>query len=130
MKPGTTLIPRHDCPTVGIGVVLTLLLASLGTFLWSTPAPRAAAQDYTIRAGDVLKITVWGQDDLSKEYPVDDDGFVPFPLLGRVRASGLTPKMLASRLAEALEKDYLVNPQVQVSVKEYFFNPAPRPKQD
>ena len=92
--------------------------------------PAAAAQEYTIRAGDVLKITVWGHDDLSKEYPVDDDGFVPFPLVGRLRASGLSTKSFAARLTEALEKDYLVNPQVMVSVREYFFNPAPKPRQD
>jgi protein involved in polysaccharide export with SLBB domain len=110
---------------------LTLLLVFLTVFFWASPATHAGAQEYTIRPGDVLKITVWGQDDLSKEYPVDDDGFVPFPLLGRVKASGLTTKKLASNLTEALEKDYLVNPQVLVSVKEYFFNPAPpRPKQD
>jgi protein involved in polysaccharide export with SLBB domain len=96
--------------------------------VWVGVAPAARAYDYTIRAGDVLKITVWGQDDLSKEYPVDDDGFVPFPLVGRVKASGLTTKAFASRLTEALEKDYLVNPQVLVSVKEYFFNPSPSPK--
>jgi len=111
-------------------LTVTFLAVFLGTFLWPSAALRARAQEYTIRAGDVLKITVWGQDDLSKEYPVDDDGFVPFPLVGRVKATGLTTKMFASRLTEALEKDYLVNPQVLVSVKEYFFNPAPRPKQD
>lgn len=107
-----------------------LLLLLLGTSLWPNSATYARAQEYTIRPGDVLTINVWGQDDLSREYSVDDDGFVPFPLLGRVKASGLTPKLLADRLAEALGKDYLVNPQVWVSVKEYFFNPAPRPKQE
>lgn len=81
--------------------------------------PRASGQEYTIGPRDVLKITVWGQEDLSKEYPVDADGFVPFPLVGRVRASGQTTKGFATRLRELLEKDYLVDPQVIVSVKEY-----------
>lgn len=112
------------------GCVLPLVLVFLGMFLGLSPATHAGAQEYTIRPGDVLNITVWGQDDLSKEYPVDDDGFVPFPLLGRVKASGLTPKRFAASLTEALQKDYLVNPQVLVSVKEYFFNPAPPRKQD
>jgi polysaccharide export outer membrane protein len=121
---------RHGRAVVHPGAAVTLLLVFLGIFCCTSPATHAGAQEYTIQPGDVLKITVWGQDDLSKEYPVDDDGFVPFPLLGRVKASGLTTKRLASSLTEALEKDYLVNPQVLVSVKEYFFNPAPRPKQD
>jgi protein involved in polysaccharide export with SLBB domain len=111
--------------TFVVGLLIAVCLAPL------VDARAVQAQgeyQYTIRAGDILKITVWGQEDLSKEYPVDDDGFVPFPLVGRVRASGLTTKTLAARLTEVLEKDYLVNPQVMVVVKEYFFNPAPRPR--
>jgi polysaccharide export outer membrane protein len=77
------------------------------------------AQEYTIGPGDVLKITVWGHDDLSKDYPVTLDGRVPFPLIGVVQAAGLSTSELAKRLRDLLEKDYLVNPQVIVSVKEY-----------
>ena len=79
----------------------------------------ALGQEYTIGPRDVLTITVWGQSDLSRDYAVDPDGFVPFPLIGRVKAEGSTPKQLAAQLTEALGKDYLVNPQVIVSVKEY-----------
>jgi polysaccharide export outer membrane protein len=109
---------------------LATVLAFSVCLTWAVLASSAGAQEYIIRAGDVLKITVWTHDDLSKEYPVDDDGFVPFPLVGRVKASGLTPKSFAARLTEALEKDYLVNPQVLISVKEYFFNPSPKTKPD
>ena len=94
-----------------------LLLAALG-LAWG-PAVPASAQEYVIGARDLLKITVWGQDDLSKEYPVDPDGYVSFPLVGRVRATGLTPTAFAGELRTRLEKDYFVNPQVLVSVKEY-----------
>jgi polysaccharide export outer membrane protein len=79
----------------------------------------ALAQEYTIGPRDVLGITVWGQNDLSRDYTVDPDGFVPFPLVGRVKAAGATPKELAAQLTELLGKDYLVNPQVIVSVREY-----------
>ena len=71
------------------------------------------AQEYTIGPGDVLKITVWGHDDLSKDYPVMLDGRVPFPLIGSLQAAGLTTSELAKRLRDLLEKDYLVNPQVR-----------------
>jgi polysaccharide export outer membrane protein len=77
------------------------------------------AQEYTIGPGDVLKITVWGHEDLSKDYPVALDGRVPFPLIGSVQAAGLTTSELARRLRDLLEKDYLVNPQVIVAVRDY-----------
>src|SRR5262252_10788553 len=93
----------------------TLLLAAL--VLASGPAVPAQAQEYVSGARDVLKVTVWGQDDLSKDYPVDPDGYVSFPLVGRVKATGLTPTAFADDLRARLEKDYLVNPQVLVSVK-------------
>ncbi len=67
----------------------------------------------------MLGITVWGQADLSRDYGVDPDGFIPFPLIGRVKAAGSTPKELAAQLTELLGKDYLVSPQVIVAVKEY-----------
>ncbi len=90
-------------------VVLTVLVAGV----------TSTAQEYTIGPGDILKITVWGHDDLSKDYPVTLDGRVPFPLIGGVQAAGLSTSELARRLRDLLEKDYLVNPQVIVSVKDY-----------
>jgi polysaccharide export outer membrane protein len=99
-------------PARRVGSVLLLLALLLG----GAPLP---AQEYTIGPGDILKITVWGHEDLSKDYPVTLDGRVPFPLIGSVQAAGLTTSELARRLRDLLEKDYLVNPQVIVSVREY-----------
>ena len=93
------------------------LLTGFLLLCW-TPPP-AFGQEYAIGPRDVLGITVWGQADLSRDYAVDPDGFVPFPLIGRVKAAGLTPKELSAQLTELLGKDYLVNPQVIVNVKEY-----------
>jgi polysaccharide export outer membrane protein len=91
----------------------------IGLTLWSWAPVPASGQEYTIGPHDVLGITVWGQADLSRDYGVDPDGFIPFPLIGRVKAAGSTPKELAAQLTELLGKDYLVNPQVIVAVKEY-----------
>lgn len=90
-----------------------------GLLLLGGLASPAIAQEYTIGPRDVLGITVWGQGDLSRDYGVDPDGYIPFPLIGRVKAAGSTPKELAAQLTELLGKDYLVNPQVIVAVKEY-----------
>ena len=93
------------------------LLSALVVLCWVVSP--ATGQEYTIGPRDVLGITVWGQADLSRDYGVDPDGFIPFPLIGRVKAAGLTPKELATQLTELLGKDYLVSPQVIVAVKEY-----------
>ncbi len=97
--------------------VAPLLLSTLLLSCWAVSS--ATGQEYTIGPRDVLGITVWGQADLSRDYGVDPDGFIPFPLIGRVKAAGSTPKELAGQLTELLGKDYLVNPQVIVAVKEY-----------
>ena len=64
---------RSRClaPLLVAPVLVALLLGAV------SPLPPSAAQEYTIGARDVLKVTVWGQDDLTRDYPVDQDGFVP-----------------------------------------------------
>src|SRR3989338_1341091 len=110
---------RRERESVGLAVTRRLGLVLTAALLLSLTCPPARAQEYTIGPGDVLKIVVWGHEDLSREYPVTQDGYVPFPLVGRVAAIGLTTTQLAQSLRAVLEKDYLVNPQVIVSVKEF-----------
>jgi polysaccharide export outer membrane protein len=90
---------------------LALVLAALSA--------ATAQEEYAIGPRDVLAVTVYGHQDLSSDYAVGQDGAMPFPLLGRVAAAGLTTRQLAAVLTERLEKDYLVNPHVMVTVKEY-----------
>ena len=106
------MVPYRPAHRPSLTVVVCLLVALLA-------GGTAAAQEYAIGPGDVLRITVWGHDDLSKDYPVSQDGRVPFPLIGSVQAVGLSTAELAKRIRDLLEKDYLVNPQVIVGVKEY-----------
>jgi polysaccharide export outer membrane protein len=101
-----------------------LLLLALGLLLLGAGAARAQAsspkpQDYRIGPGDILKITVYGHEDLARTSVIAGDGRMPFPLIGDVAAGGLTPTELETRLQQQLGKDYLVDPQVTVSVQEY-----------
>ena len=99
--------------------VLTGLAVGLLALAAAVAEPAGAEEEYVIGPRDVLAVTVYGQADLSKDYAIDQDGFMPFPLLGRVQAGGLTTRQLAARLTADLEKDYLVNPHVMVTVREY-----------
>jgi polysaccharide export outer membrane protein len=97
-----------------------LILAGLiGLILLARSGAAAPAEGYLIGPGDVLKITVYGHDDLTRLAVVAADGRMPFPLIGEVHAGGLSPTALEARLRQLLGKDYLVDPQVTVAVQEY-----------
>jgi len=80
--------------------------------------PPLAAR-YTIGPQDQLKITVFDEADLTGNYRVDSDGFVTFPLVGRVPASGLTLGELQDRLTSMLAAGYIKNPQVRIEIDQY-----------
>lgn len=82
--------------------------------------PASAEKDYTIGGKDVLSIVVFEEPDLSSnEIRVSIDGFITFPLVGRVQVQGMTTHQVEQELTRRLSKDFLVNPQVTVQVKEY-----------
>jgi polysaccharide export outer membrane protein len=95
-------------------VLAAAALLGLGPGVGSAPAA-----GYVIGARDVLKINVYGQNDMSRHYDVSDDGTITFPLIGSLRCAGLTEAQVAEALTTLLSKDYLVNPQVSVTVAEY-----------
>lgn len=96
--------------------VLTVLV-SLFTVLGARSA--ASQEPYEIGAGDVLRITVTGQPDMSAEFSVDSAGMLSFPVLGRIKASGLTAKAFEKKLVTLLADGYLKRPEVNVVVKEF-----------
>jgi len=80
-------------------------------------AQKAATQDpnYIIGAQDVLDVSVWKEQDVSRVVPVRPDGKISLPLLNDVQAAGLTPSQLAAQITVALKK-YVTSPQVTVIV--------------
>lgn len=82
-------------------------------------AAEAAEGDRKIAPLDILNIDVVGEKDLSKELRVSSSGTVTFPFLGSIEVKGKTPAEVEDMLREKLGKDYLVDPQVIVTVKEY-----------
>ena len=72
---------------------------------------------YTIGAEDVLEITVWRNQDLSKTVQVRPDGRFSLPVIRDIVAVGKTPSQLADEITRRL-KEYVQNPVVAISVKE------------
>jgi len=75
---------------------------------------------YKLAAGDVITIRVFGEDDLSREkIRLSDAGTIPYPVLGEVKALGLTIGEIERSITAGLTGRYLVNPRVSVFIEEY-----------
>jgi polysaccharide export outer membrane protein len=115
---------RHK--VLGI-LALTLLLADQTELALSaqdvaTPAQAAfepRKESYEVGAGDVLNVLVIGNPELSRTAPILADGTIMLPLLRDVRVQGMTVLEIQRKLENLLELDYLVKPQVEVTVASY-----------
>jgi polysaccharide export outer membrane protein len=83
----------------------------------ATAGSAVTSSDYRLSIGDKLRIEVYRDDQLSQSVQIRPDGKITLPLLGDVRAAGLTPLGLRDQLAESL-KEYMTNPVVTVIVVE------------
>ena len=103
-----------------VSLLSFLLLASAGPALAQTPTPAAAiAEGYHLGAGDKVRVTTFGEASLTGEFEVSATGAVAFPLIGAVKAQGLTPPALEAAIATALRDGYLKDPKVSVQVLTY-----------
>jgi polysaccharide export outer membrane protein len=95
----------------------------LGIFLAVMPmASICAAQEpgeYIVGSNDVLAIMVIDQPQLTGKYIVRADGTFTLPLIGRLKAGGLSVQEVENDVRDRLAKGYLKNPQVGVSVDQY-----------
>ncbi len=84
------------------------------------PIPATAEQDeYRIGAQDLIEISVFQVQELTRSVRVNAQGMITLPLLGQVRAGGLTANELETLLAAKLSENLLQDPQVNVFVKEF-----------
>lgn len=77
------------------------------------------AMGQTLGPGDVLRVSVYDNPDLSQEVTIGADGAFSYPLIGRVQAAGLPVPQLESLLAKRFAEGYLVSPQVGVTVTKH-----------
>ena len=83
-----------------------------------TLPPRVAQvrpDSYIIGSEDVLAINVWKEPEMSRTVPVRPDGMISLPLLGEIKAKGLTPVQLEDQISDSLKK-IMSDPQVTVMV--------------
>ena len=84
-------------------------------------APLAAQQSsYELQPGDVLDVSIWGQDNMRRQLVVLPDGTISYPLAGHLNVVGMTPVDAENELKKRLVKGgyFLEPPQLTVSVME------------
>jgi len=114
-------------PKALIAALALLPLAACGTGISSLPKLAVATpgeaqleiREYRLGSGDRLSIVIFGQPDLSGEFEVAGTGQVGMPLVGQIKADGLTVPEFQQAIATSLDETYLVDPRVSVEVVNY-----------
>lgn len=106
MKQSSILIRLTAC--------LALLLSIVQTV--------SAEPSYKINPGDILRIDVWNEENLTREVAVRPDGYISFPLIGEVGVGGATTTAAQEKLSESLGKFLKDAPTVTVSVLQLLGN--------
>ena len=103
------------------GTVAAALLRVTPASAQNVPPPPAPAQDTlpsrrvgVLRPGDLLKIAVFRDKELSGDYPIDARGYVQIPGLGVIKAAGLEPTDVTDRLRLALVERGFARPEISV----------------
>jgi polysaccharide export outer membrane protein len=121
-------IDRQSCSGVKFFPHFDIIFLLLGLLVGTeaiAQIPRAEASrsnvgaSYLLSANDLIKMSVFEENDLETTVRISSDGTVTFPLIGVVKVAGKTPQGAAGIVRELYAKDYLVNPQVNLVVMEY-----------
>jgi len=102
------------------------LLAFLALFLTfpllaeeQRPIPAAAAADYILQPSDLLNVQVFQEENLKRDVRVSQECSITLPLIGKVDLKGKSLRQAEDLIRDLYNRDYLVNPQVNVVVIEY-----------
>lgn len=88
--------------------------------LFGTGFASAAGEDYLLGPGDLLKVNVYGYEDLTAEVRISQTGFINYPLVGEVSVTGISPREAATKIANKLVTGgFIREPKVDVLVLEY-----------
>jgi len=106
-----------------IGVFFSVYLGASGaSSLFAGPTDQPGPKSDSARAlsaNDVIAVTVYQEDDLATKTIIDKNGMVMLPLLGQVKISGMTVGEATTRIQQLYNKDYLVDPQVNLIVEHF-----------
>jgi polysaccharide export outer membrane protein len=84
------------------------------------PQRKGAAQaDYVLQPSDLLHVLVFQEEDLQRDVRISQEYSITLPLIGQVNLKGKTLREAEGLIRDLYDKDYLVQPQLTVTVLEY-----------
>lgn len=98
---------------------VALFASIFASILPMTAYSQFVEEQYTLGSGDEIKITVFGQDDLTVETRLSNIGIIRYPFLGDIELVGKTVNEVEQLIDLGLRGDYLIDPSVSVTVVEY-----------
>jgi len=98
--------------------LIFLVFVAMVTTSWAAPPPAPQGQgSYVVGPGDVLEISVWKEEALTKSAIVLPDGAIHFPLVGEIHAAGKTVNEIRDSIKEKI-KTFVPDPVLSVEVKQ------------
>lgn len=104
---------------ISLSILRSAMLAGVFFTFAATAVNAESVTSYKMGSGDLIRIEVFGEDDLKREVRLGDGGTISYPFLGDIQVIGKTVGELERFITEGLKGDYLVHPQVSISIVEY-----------
>lgn len=111
-------VPQLSAQTAAPAPAAPAPSAAVGT-LPGAPVGVQAYEGYKLQNNDLILVSVFQEDDLLTQSRISKNGTISFPLLETVEIGGLTVPEAAEKIRAALDKDYIVNPKVTITLLEY-----------
>ncbi len=100
-------------------LILVWSLLSTATFAQEEKPKATATADYVLQPSDLLHVLVFQEDDLQRDVRISQEYSVTLPLIGQVNLKGKTLREAEELIRARYDQDFLVKPQVTVTVTEY-----------
>ena len=95
------------------------VIASLVFSFSDIASAQSSGSSYTLRPNDLVRLSVYEEPDLDAEVRILKTGQASFPLIGSVEIGSLSVNDATAKIRDLYAKDYLVDPQVTLTVDEY-----------
>lgn len=109
---------RRFRPAVWISA-LALLAAGVATAQETPKTAAKAPTDYILQPSDLIRVQVFQEEDLMREVRITQEYSITLPLVGTIGLKNRTVRQAEEMIRQLYDRDYLVNPQITLTVLEY-----------